>query len=264
MSKKTKKNTKKITKRSNKKYKRKTLSKKYEKKQKNVHKGGDPMTSLNFINFQEKTDMLAKIKETFISNMKIDIAKNAKETESNIIQQQIDYAISVMKDLINTEETKFKDMENVVLVDWTNVKNKNDNKLQTHATKISENSTIIYIYDDVYKFNSTCTKKYILTDKVDNSLNLILNCYVDNECGNKCFKKHTFNESDDYVIILLYLYLKQLEKNVIIYSYDNYDFYNDDLKHVLKDRNTRRSQSQSRSQSQILKSTNVPASWEDL
>ena len=262
MSKKTKKNTKKLTRRSNKKYKRKTLSKKYEKKQKNVHKGGDPITSLNFINYDEKTNMLDKIKETFISNMKIDITKNAKNTNDKSIQQQIDYAISVIKDLINNEKNKFSAMQNVVLVDWTNVKNKKDILLQIHAPKISENSTNIYIYDDASKFNSTCKNKYILENYKENDMKLILNCYVDNECGNKCFLKHNFNESDDYVIILLYLYLKQLEKNVIIYSYDNYDFYNNDLKHVLKDRNTRKSQS--RSQSPNLNSTNVPASWEEL
>lgn len=258
MSKKTKKNTKKLTKRSNKKYKRKTLSKKYEKKQKNVHKGGDPITSLNFIN----TNMLDKIKETFTSNMKIDITKNAKNTNDKSIQQQIDYAISVIKDLINNEKNKFSAMKNVVLVDWTNVKMKDDTLLKKHASKIPENSNIIYIYDDASKFNSTCTKKYILENYKENDMKLILNCYVDNECGDKCFFKHTFNESDDYVIILLYLYLKQLEKNVIIYSYDNYDFYNNDLNHILKGRNTRKSQS--RSQSPNFKSNNVPASWEDL
>jgi hypothetical protein len=113
-------------------------------------------------------------------------------------------------------------------------------KSQISKTKIRKNITFIYIYDDAKQFKDNCDAPYKFT-LLDGETNydLVLNCTTDTvlkDCKSKCFKSKIefgankpiqFNESDDYMLILLNIYLRKKGKSIFVYSNDNYSFLRD-------------------------------------
>lgn len=172
------------------------------------------------------------------------------------IDHQITYAKNTFQKLLETlahKQILDKIESPIVLVDLTNIertkkfklrfseqsiKNTARTKLKTKIANtqyplLTKEPHFIYIYDDANSFLDEPNKLYRLNSSIKYH-DLILNCTIDNPDDTqsdkkpKCFESGTegvrFNESDDYVLILLNIYLKEQGKDVYVYSNDNYSF----------------------------------------
>jgi hypothetical protein len=151
--------------------------------------------------------------------------------------------------LTNTHFMNFNysDFDEIVLVDHQNL---HFNK------KITTYKNIITLCADLTKKMSEKKMLFIIVkpktspgespckqDKNNNNIILLnVECLTPNKNGTviDCYVNHGFNESDDFVLILLYDFLKKNNINVSIISGDHFSHTNEELKYFYFDESIRK------------------------